>query len=655
MARRNWQDLIKDDLVVEVKENNDTTTNNVFQEKIDFNLIRNRDYKSKDFLKTELKNSFSELYNSNHSNEFFSKEKEQEIIKSHIQSFKSKGLTDSLFEIKWRSFDPDVIVDFLCASAEMMSGIEFFEYQMKFTRRVFRSIIYREGAEIVGLWSRQSGKTQTMTVIIATLCTLMPKLAILFQELKEFSRGFFAGIFAPTEKQAKITYNRIKSLTKSEYYKSFISNPEIGIDVLSEGLKWSNGSLVFYGSAKMSSNIEGDTGHLIYIDEAQDIDSDVFSYKIDPMRAFTNGTLVMTGLPSNSEFFKSKYDDAKILSSFLKEERKTLFEYDYKQVSKFNPYYEIFAKKQIKSKGEDSVFFRRNFLLDWSSVYGAEKKADIDKFIKNCCKEYLNFGDYTGYKVIAGLDLAYTTTSVLTVAEIVETDRKNGDFLVKDFIFKVLEIHKFENRTTLDLMELVSEILSKYQNKYMFTFDNTGGGQYFVEYFKNRYTELSSFVRSLNFNKNIKTLLTSLFFDLVNAGKIYFPASSKARNLFVWQEFLKQLSKVQIVEHEKGFYFNSYSKGSSPDDFIDSFLLALNSYYEYTNYRTGHISYVNPDLKPNPYYQSGHSKFKYKFPYNRPEPQVNNNIDKTFSGIMKNDLKYNRFYKILKSAIENSP
>ncbi|GIW22565.1 MAG: hypothetical protein KatS3mg068_1572 [Candidatus Sericytochromatia bacterium] len=544
----------------------------------------------------------------------------QEIIKDkNVESFKNKGIADSFFELNWKSFDPDIIVDFLVASSEILSGMELFEHQKIFIRRIFRSIVLREGADIVGLWSRQSGKTQTVSVAIATLCIIMPKLARIFKELKDYERGFFAGIFAPTEKQAKISYNRVKSIVKSEYCKKFMENPAINVNFLKEGLKWDNGSIVFYGSAKMSSNIEGDTGHLIYIDEAQDIDEEVFSYKINPMRAFTNGTLVLTGLPSTNKFFKTKYNEAKINSSFLPDDRKLLFEFDYRFVCRFNKYYEAFVNNQLKKEGGDSLFFRRNFLLDWDTFKSLGKSFDIEFFINKCCKSYLDFNDYTNGYLVAGLDLAYTGVSVLTIGEIVETDRKQGDFLVKEFILKILDIFKFEKLSTIDLQEQVYLLLSRYDKKHIFTFDNTGGGQYFVETFKNIYRDLSPHIRALNFNKHSKSLLTSLFNDLVNQGKIYFPSSNKARAKESWKLFMKQLSSVELVESDVGIYFNSKNKYMFPDDFLDSFLLCLNSYYDYVNNRGVKFNYSNPDLKPNPLFDEGKSKFKFRFPASIPK------------------------------------
>lgn len=533
----------------------------------------------------------------------------------NIQHFRNKSISENLFELQWKSFDPKIIIDFMVASTEIISGIDFFDYQKVYLKRIFRSIVLREGATIVGVWSRQSGKTQTTSAAIITLCILMPKLGQLFEELADYKRGFFAGIFAPTEKQAKISYQKIKSILRSERCKNFMSDPSIGVEVLGEGVKLSNGSLVFYGSAKMSSNIEGDTGHLIYLDETQDIQEDVFYYKINPMRAFTNATLVATGVPSDNYFFKTLYNEAKVNSAFLPEEKKLLYEFNYLTVSKYNKFYDIFVKNEMKKRGDNSTYFRRNFLLDWSLFENKNNNFNVDIFIRNCCKEYLDYNDYTGGAVIGGLDIAYVGTSVLTIGEVVTTDRANGDFLYKEHILKILDVQYFSNYSTVRLQEEISAYIRKYENRFIFTFDATGGGQFFVDTFKKLFPDLSGIVKSFSANKKSKSYLTNAFIELVNTKRIYYPASEKARNLEKWKNFMKQLSHTELVEYADGVYFNSFNKTVLPDDFIDSFLLCINSFMEYQKYNGFDVPLVNAiKLKPNPLYMKNKSKFQYQFP-----------------------------------------
>lgn len=534
---------------------------------------------------------------------------------TNIQHFRNKSLTENLFELNWRSFDPNVIIDFMIASAEIISGIEFFDYQKVFLRRIFRSVILREGATIVGVWARQSGKTQTTSVAIITLCILMPKLGQLFEELKDFRRGFYAGIFAPTEKQAKISYQKIKSISRSERCKNFLADPAIQVGLIGEGVKFTNGSLVFYGSAKMSSNIEGDTGHLIYLDETQDIKEDVFYYKINPMRAFTNATLVSTGVPSDNYFFKNLYNESKVNSAFLPQERKLLFEFNYNIVSKYNKFYDIFVKNEMKKRGDNSTYFRRNFLLDWSLFENTNNNFNVDIFIKNCCKDYLGYNDYSGGPVVGGLDIAYVGTSVFTIGEVVITERNNGDFLYKEMILKILNVYYFTNYQTIKLQDEVAEIIRKFDNRFLFTFDATGGGQFFVDTFKKTFSDLSGCVKSFSANKKSKSYLTNAFIELVNGRKIYYPSSEDARREEKWKNFMKQLSHTELVEFSDGVYFNSFNKTLFPDDFIDSFLLCVNSFLEYERYSG--ISYTGAEnirLKPNPLYQKNKSKFQYRFP-----------------------------------------
>lgn len=563
-----------------------------------------------------------------------------------IKKFKSHSLKENFYELKWQSYDPEIIINFLIAVAEIISNITFFEYQRHFLKRVFRSIILREGADIVGLWSRQSGKTQTMSIAIITLSIMMPLLGKLFPELSDFSRGFSSGIFAPTEKQSKISYNRIKMIAKSKTCLDFISDPLINVSYSGEGLKWDNGSIVFYGSAKMTSNIEGDTAHLLYVDEAQDIDEETMDYKIDPMRAFTNGTLVLTGLPSKNKYFYKKYVEANVKSNFVNEDKKYLFKYDYKVVSKYNNFYKTFVSSKLKSKGETSFYFRRNFLLDWDLFDLNVRAFDVNLFIKNCAKDYLDFGDYNDGFVLGGIDIAYAGTTVFTIGEVISVDRKNQDFLYKESVLKILGIYVYENITATALQDKIVDVLNSYNEDkiFMITIDSTGGGHYFVDTMKRRFSNLGSKLRGLSVNKTIKIDLTTIFMDLVHNKKIYFPASEKSRNLSVWNNLISQLTNVDLVESNEGIYFNSENKKINPDDFVDSMLLLVNSFYHYEKTRlSGFFDVQKVSLKENPAYQKGFSKFKYTFPYEKPS-SLESGIKKLFpTGSRQNNMIINRF------------
>ena len=69
------------------------------------------------------------------------------------------------------------LVDIVTSFCEMYSGINFYPYQEQFARRIIRSVLTNDGNEISALFSRQSGKSETVSVVSGGMMVILPKLA----------------------------------------------------------------------------------------------------------------------------------------------------------------------------------------------------------------------------------------------------------------------------------------------------------------------------------------------------------------------------------------------------------------------------------------------------------------------------------------------
>jgi hypothetical protein len=103
----------------------------------------------------------------------------------------------------------------------MYSGIIMYPYQEQYAKRLIRSVLENDGAEITALFSRQSGKSETVATTVGGMMIILPKLANMpmfadDQRLQMFRDGFWVGIFAPSQRQAQITYNRMRSRLQSK-------------------------------------------------------------------------------------------------------------------------------------------------------------------------------------------------------------------------------------------------------------------------------------------------------------------------------------------------------------------------------------------------------------------------------------------------------
>src|ERR1035441_4512862 len=92
----------------------------------------------------------------------------------------------------------DRLVDMLMNICDDLTGLPLRVYQKPLARRMFESFIIDDSAEITALFSRQSGKSQTIAAVVATSMIMLPRLAKVYPTwLDKFERGVWVGAFAP--------------------------------------------------------------------------------------------------------------------------------------------------------------------------------------------------------------------------------------------------------------------------------------------------------------------------------------------------------------------------------------------------------------------------------------------------------------------------
>jgi hypothetical protein len=74
------------------------------------------------------------------------------------------------------------LVDRVWEFTVIFSGVEMFPYQAALGRRIIESVISGDGATITGELSRQSGKTEVVANVAASLMILLPRLAEMFPD-----------------------------------------------------------------------------------------------------------------------------------------------------------------------------------------------------------------------------------------------------------------------------------------------------------------------------------------------------------------------------------------------------------------------------------------------------------------------------------------
>lgn len=318
-----------------------------------------------------------------------------------------------------------VLIDKIIVFCEVYSGITYYPYQEQFARRIVRSILLNDGEEITALFSRQSGKSETVATTVGGCMIILPILAKIFpddERLQMFKDGLWVGIFAPSERQAKITYNRLRSRMNSKTAKVVLAEPDIDITfTVSNGqtVTLSNGSFASAISASEGSSIEGESFKLIICEECQDISNYKIRKSIHPMGAAYNATIVKVGTSTTfvGDFYeaiqRNKHD------YLVNKGVKNHFEYDWKVVVKYNKNYAKYIEKEKKRLGENSDEFQMSYCLKWILVRGMfVSPSSFEKRNIDTTRGIISY-DTTDHTYVAALDQAkHFDGSVLTICEV---------------------------------------------------------------------------------------------------------------------------------------------------------------------------------------------------------------------------------------------
>lgn len=264
------------------------------------------------------------------------------------------------------------LVDRIYNFCEVYSGRVMYKYQTQFSKRIIRSVLENDGAEITALFARQSGKTETIAITVGGLMIILPQLANMpmFADdprLQMFKDGLWVGIFAPSQRQAQITYRRMRSRIQCKESMAILEDPDFRLEFSTSNgqtVALTNGSFVTAISASDGSNIEGESFKFIICEECQDISNYKIRKSIHPMGAAYNATICKIGTATT---FKGDFYEAIQRNKKDYEEKKIKirnhFEYNYKVVQKYNPKYAKYIEREKRSLGENSDEFRMSYCV----------------------------------------------------------------------------------------------------------------------------------------------------------------------------------------------------------------------------------------------------------------------------------------------------
>lgn len=464
----------------------------------------------------------------------------------------------------------DALIKRCIIFCEDLADMKLRPYQQAMVYRFIESLILADGEVSTALFSRQSGKSEGVAIAVSGVVVLFPILARTYKVLERFKKGVWVGVFAPVDQQSEFVFGRIRDKLTSDRAKMIFADPEIdvSIDPKSTLIKLSSGSFIRRQTANPRAKIEGDTLHVAIIDEAQDCDDTVVSKSIAPMLASTAGSTLKIGTPSfhKGNFYRDiQYNKRR---ATLKRARRNHFQADYKEVGKYNPYYEKYVKNEKLRIGEDSDEFQMSYALKWM----------LDRGMLITDERLDHLGDTSmqiqrqWYRtpVVVGIDPARINDSTVVTVCWVDWDHPDAAGYREHRILNWLEINNTEYE---DQYFQIYEFLEAYDVAYIGV-DAQGMGQPFAERLQKIYGSTVSVVPLSSDAKTQHDRWTHLI-QLLQRGMVIYPAHSKARRTRPWKRFRAQMEDAEkVIKGNWTLVQAPDDARHANDDYVDSLALA---------------------------------------------------------------------------------
>ena len=473
---------------------------------------------------------------------------------------------------------------------EVYSGKVMYPYQEQFSKRIIRSVLENDGAELTALFSRQSGKTETVAITVGGLMIILPQLANMPMFLDDsrfqmFRDGFWVGIFAPSLRQAQITYNRMKSRLQCKEALAVLSDPDFRLDFTTSNgqtVALSNGSFCTSISASDSSNIEGESFKFIICEECQDISNFKIRKSIHPMGAAYNATF-------KGDFYeaiqrnKKDYEEGRLRI-------KNHFEYNYKVVQKYNKKYERYVEREKQRLGETSDEFRMSYCLEW--VISRGMFVDIEKVERTCGDEYLERVS-TDHKAnhVMGIDVGGGSAKKKheadsTIVTVVEVDWDNPVLMESSHDEETNEdiVYLAYNTYIKDWLEIKPEIAENYEEQYNILMA-------YIKLFRlsrividaTREASLGQRIQAnvkcevwlFTFSSKSKSELYKNLQTEINTGRARIPMGEETKKTEEYQKFMQQLADLQKSYSGSFLVVAHPDERGAHDDYPDSWALAV--------------------------------------------------------------------------------
>ena len=465
------------------------------------------------------------------------------------------------------------LINKIMAFMEMLVGHKLHAYQEPLARRIIESVIINDGEEVTALASRQSGKSETIANTVATLMVILPRLAKMYPELLgKFGDGIWVGMFAPIQSQVETLYGRTVSRLTSERALEVLGDPEID-DMATKtpgvvrNIKLKNsGSTLMMMTANPRAKIESKSFHLIIIDECQEADDFVVSKSISPMGAYYNATIVKTGTPTTSKnnFYRAIQLNKRRQTG--RSAKQNHFQWDWRDVAKFNDNYEKFIKKEMLRVGEDSDEFQMSYNCKWLLERGMFLTSTIMDELGDTSQELVK--SWHRSPVVVGIDPARKMDSTVVTVVWVDWDRPDEFGYYDHRVLNWLEIQGD------DWEEQYFQIVNFLGNYDVLAIgvDSNGVGDAVAGRLKVLMPRAE--VVPITSSPTEQSKRWKHLQALIQRQMVSWPAHAKTRRLRLWKKFYQQMTDAEVQYKGPNFLVAAPDEAHAHDDFVDSLAIA---------------------------------------------------------------------------------
>lgn len=471
----------------------------------------------------------------------------------------------------------DDLVLKLLLFTESFCNTQFFPYQTPIAYNIIESIVLGDGEEKTLIATRQSGKSEILSNVIAGMMVILPRLASVYPVwLSKFKDGFWAGVFAPTEDQADTVFGRVVNKLTSEHAMDYLLDPEIDDKAHAGGSRGKgkiislrrSGSFCRMQTCNPKAKIESKTYHFALVDEAQEADEGMIKKSIKPMLAWNNGTIVLAGTArrEKSYFYTAiQYNKRRDING-RRGHRQSHHEYNWKVAAKFNANYGKYIEKEKLRIGEDSDEFKMSYENQWLLEKGMfvsdERLEKMYDPSMGLVKQWWHT------QIVVGIDVARSNDSTIVTPVWVDWDHPDGFGFYEHRVLNWLEINNVEWEE--QYFEIV-DFLRQY-NVLRVGVDAQGVGGAVAE----RLAILLPHIDVVSVSSDAKTQndrWTHLT-QLIQRNQLLVPGHSKARRTRPWKRFNQQMSDLEKVQRGPYMLAAAPDERGAFDDYPDSLAIA---------------------------------------------------------------------------------